>query len=376
MAEDKKIYRELQLHLDKFPIGYPATESGVELKLLELLFNPLEAKIALCLSLTTSTVETVQKRLNKKFNINLPVEELSETLKKLFLAGAIDRSSSNETKYRNAMLAIGMFEFQVDKLTKEFIEYMHQYFDEAFGDEFFSSSLPQLRTSPHMKAIVPEHRIATYDNMREYVKNTNEAILVANCVCKQGEKIIGKPCKQVDDIEICIMFGLTNYLAREQARQISKEECLQILDRAEQSGLVLQPANSLQPFCICLCCGCCCGVLTTAKKLEKPAKHFATNYYVKLDQQLCKSCTLCVKRCQMDAIFQEGKTFTVDLDRCIGCGLCVTKCPAKALELVKKNNEIVPPKNSVQLYLSILKEKVGKKRMMLNMVKMLFGKQL
>ena len=56
---------------------------------------------------------------------------------------------------------------------------VHQYFDEGFDDEFFRSSLPQLRTSPHMKAIVPEFNIATYDNMREIVKKTNKSIQVA-----------------------------------------------------------------------------------------------------------------------------------------------------------------------------------------------------
>ena len=52
------------------------------------------------------------------------------------------------------------------------MELVHQYFDEGFNDEFFRSTLPQLRTSPHLKAIVPELNIATYDNMREIVEKT------------------------------------------------------------------------------------------------------------------------------------------------------------------------------------------------------------
>jgi hypothetical protein len=50
---ENSIYRKLQLHLDKYPIGYPATDSGVELEILRLFFTEDEAKIALSLSLLT-----------------------------------------------------------------------------------------------------------------------------------------------------------------------------------------------------------------------------------------------------------------------------------------------------------------------------------
>ncbi|MCG8572732.1 MAG: 4Fe-4S binding protein [Spirochaetes bacterium] len=373
---DKYIYRKLQQHLDKYPIGFPSTKSGVELKLLKLLFNPLEAKIALCLSLTNTSISTIALRLKNKFQIVLQKNELKKILNKLFMAGAIDRSGQKRFQYKNAMLAIGMFEFQVNQLTKEFIEYMKEYFEDAFGEEFFHSSLPQLRTSPHLKAIVPEHRIATYDNMRRYIKKTKKLIHVMNCVCKQGEELLGNPCKQVDNLEVCILFGESSHLARGHARTITQDECLKLIDLAEKKGLVLQPANSLQPFSICLCCGCCCGVLTTAKKLEKPARHLASNYYAQLDPFACKQCSICIKRCQMDAIIQKDNQFIIDLDRCIGCGLCVTKCPAQALKLMKKEQQTIPPLHHIQLYLSILKEKVGRKKMMFNMLKLLFGKQL
>ena len=39
---ESKNYRKLQEHLDTLPIGYPATESGVELRILEFLFSPEE----------------------------------------------------------------------------------------------------------------------------------------------------------------------------------------------------------------------------------------------------------------------------------------------------------------------------------------------
>jgi len=376
MRPDKNIYRLLQEHLDKLPIGFPRTESGVEIKILQHLFNNLEAKVALCLSLGNASVSTVQKRFKRKFGELIEEQELSAILNSMYLGGSINRSKKEPFKYSNAMLAIGMFEYQLGHLTEEFMQWMHQYFEEGFNDEFFRSSLPQLRTSPHMQAIVPEYNIATYDNMRKIVKDTNKSIAVANCVCKEGEALLGKSCKQTKDIEVCISFGASSYLDRGQARAISKEECLEIMDRAEREGLVLQPGNSLQPFCICLCCGCCCGVLTSAKKYEKPADLIGHNFYAQIDKEACNGCSVCVRRCQMDALAIEDKKAGIDLNRCIGCGLCVTTCKKEAISLVEMKKKTIPPKNAVTLYLGILSEKVGKQKMMGNMLKLLLGKQL
>ena len=48
--EDAELYRALQRHLDRMPVPYPATESGVEIRILRRLFTPDEARLALSLS--------------------------------------------------------------------------------------------------------------------------------------------------------------------------------------------------------------------------------------------------------------------------------------------------------------------------------------
>ncbi len=65
-----------------------------------------------------------------------------------------------------------------------------------------------------------------------------------------------------------------------------------------------------------------------------------------------------------------------DRERCIGCCICFTSGTKEAIHLVEKKNKTVPPKNAVMLYLGILNEKVGKQKMMGNMLKLLLGKQL
>ncbi|HOC60794.1 MAG TPA: 4Fe-4S binding protein [Smithellaceae bacterium] len=375
--QDDALYRQLQIQLDQYPIGYPATNSGIEIELLKYFFTPDQAKVALCLTLPAISISKIRRNYKSLYHKDIAWDELSALLEGMFQKGVIRRSTeAKEPRYGIAMLAIGMFEYQVDALTPELMEMMHKYLDEAFGAEFFRASLPQLRTSPHLAAIVPEYIVEPYDNLRHFLSKTSKPLFVSNCVCKQGEALLGKPCRQTQNIEVCLMIGESNHAQRRRARKISKEEALAILEEADEKGMVLQPSNSRDPACICICCGCCCGVLTAAKKEPQPARFFASNYYAAIDASLCKNCGICVKRCPMDAVLVEEDRYRVNLDRCIGCGLCVTRCKPKAALLVKKASLTVPPRNTEVLYLKILREKAGRKKMMINMLRMLLGKPL
>jgi electron transport complex protein RnfB len=124
------------------------------------------------------------------------------------------------------------------------------------------------------------------------------------------------------------------------------------------AGLVLQPGNQQKSMNICMCCGCCCGVLKNLKTLDKPAQAVHTNYYAQVDGDLCTACEACVERCQMDAITVDDMA-RVNLDRCIGCGLCVTDCPTEAMLLIQKaaDNQYIPPKNVFETYMNIAQER-------------------
>jgi len=56
------------------------------------------------------------------------------------------------------------------------------------------------------------------------------------------------------------------------------------------------------------------------------------NYFhsVRLDQERCKGCTNCIKRCPTEAIrVREGKAVIIE-ERCIDCGECIRTCPNNA----------------------------------------------
>ena len=63
--KQQDLYKRLRRHLDSAPIPLPASPSGAELRLLEHLFTPREAEIALALSIVPEPLEKIQSRLKK-----------------------------------------------------------------------------------------------------------------------------------------------------------------------------------------------------------------------------------------------------------------------------------------------------------------------
>ncbi len=61
----EKIYEKLREQLDQYSVGYPASESGVEMAILKKLFNGEEAEMFLFLSMKPETPESVAKRTGR-----------------------------------------------------------------------------------------------------------------------------------------------------------------------------------------------------------------------------------------------------------------------------------------------------------------------
>ena len=360
--EEKEIYRDLQQHLDNMPIGFPATESGIELKVLKHLFNHEQAKIATKLNYMPEPLKTIYRRVDRE---SITIEDLEQKLDKMYQDGLINFGQQGDTKYyMNAPLAIGMFEYQLGKLTEEFLKDFRQYMEEGFQEEINSTRVPQLRTIPIGESLTPEHSVARYEDIRKIIEESGGPISVAECICKQGNDLLENPCKQTEMREVCFQFRTASklYLDKGLAREISKAEAFDIISAAEKDGLVIQPGNAQRPSYICLCCGCCCEILVNQKKLAKPVEFFSSNYRIKVDDELCIGCGVCLDRCQMDALTLENEKSTPNYDRCIGCGVCVPTCPEEALSMEKKKEHIIPPQSTGDMYKKIMQKKAELRR--------------
>jgi len=352
----------LQKHLDRMPVGYPATESGVELRILEQLFTPEEAEVAVQLSMVGEPIGRIYKRINKKVKSQ---DELQKILERMEHKGTLLESNvKGKTFYKNAPFAIGTWEFQVDRLTPSLINDFEEYIRKEFGQELAGTGIPQLRTVPVGKSIpLPDkYPVSDYDIIRNIIENNNGQMAVANCICRQANDLIGKPCSVTDLRQTCLMVApdaAQHYINLGIAEAVSKEKILEILDKAQENGLVIQPTNSKRAEAVCCCCGDCCGILKNAKKYPRPADLYASNFYAEADINLCSGCGTCVDRCQLNAATLVNGIISINLDRCIGCGNCVVVCPSEAVRLKKKEKEIIPPKNMTAMEITILSKKVG-----------------
>jgi len=351
----ESVFYELREQLDQYSVGFPSTESGVEMKILEKLFTAEEARMYLNLSMMLETPMAVAERLNQD------PERVGVLLDRMAEKGLVFRvRKKGSATYGAAPFVVGIYEYQVGTMDLELARLIEEYFEEAFTEQSSQQIMP-MRTIPVNKAIDVAWKVVPYEDARAIVKS-KDRLAVANCICRVQQGLLGQACDK--PLEVCLMAGshAEYYVDKGMGRWINHEEAFEILERCEEAGLVPQPFNAKNPGGMCNCCGDCCGVLRGLKKHPKPVEMVITNYYAQVDPDLCSACETCLDRCQMEAITigDEGVAL-IDLNRCIGCGLCVTTCTTEAMSLQPKpDSERREPPEKAQATMMELAQKRGK----------------
>lgn len=350
MPED--IFRRLQQRLDLYSLGFPVTESGIEIKILKKLFNEKDAEMFLNMSPNLEEAKSVAERLGR------PVEEIAAQLEDMTKRGILFRLRKGESvKYGAIPFMHGLVEFQIKRFDREMGELLDAYLHEKFNQSIAGIDGLFLRTVPIEKSIIPEHHVAAFDDAVAIIKKNN-TIAVAECLCRKEKKIMGKGCGK--PLEACMMFGsmAKYYIDNNLGRQVNAEEAIHILRQAQEAGLVTQPGTAQNPAGMCNCCGDCCAVLNAIKISPKPSDLVYSNYRSAVNSENCTGCEICLERCPMEAItINIDGIAQIDLDRCIGCGLCVAACPEGALNLIPKpdNHKRIPPATSSEQMMRIAK---------------------
>ncbi|MHA1475157.1 MAG: ATP-binding protein [Promethearchaeota archaeon] len=125
------------------------------------------------------------------------------------------------------------------------------------------------------------------------------------------------------------------------AKEISKKEAHEILDRVRKLGLVQVGDNSQTGVSwICNCCGCCCEALLGYKRLGYSSNIYS-NFEAKIDTDVCTGCGICAEKCPVEAMDMiqdpDNKDIAqVNYDRCIGCGVCQRFCPSEAIVMQRR----------------------------------------
>lgn len=163
---------------------------------------------------------------------------------------------------------------------------------------------------PVEKAISMENQSVDLEHLSYWLSKYEGKIGVGRCSCRASRKVLGDGCGD-DDYGWCIGVGDFADYCRETGKghDITKEEALAILKRAEDNGFVHQITNidgENKIFGICNCNINICNALRTSQLFNTP--NMSRSAYVA----------------------------HVEKEKCVACGRCVEYCPAGALKLGQK----------------------------------------
>ena len=342
------VYNRLATKLDQLPNGYPATESGVELKILQKIFTPEEAEMALKIRPIPEPAEAIAERLGK------PIDEMQGILDDMVHKGQIGSANmKGQQVYMLVPFIVGIFEFQLNRLDKELADLVEQY------APFLMTTVGKfppavMRVVPINAQIEAQHEVHRYEDLKKTIEGS-QSFQVMECICRKERALQGHPCKK-HSTEVCMSFAKHEgaFDKYHMGRIISKDEALRVLDLSEEEGLVHCTYNvqSGQMF-VCNCCSCCCGILRGIKHFNAPHLMAKSNFVAFIDQDTCAACGTCAdERCPMSAIVEEDGSYRVQTERCIGCGVCTNTCPTSAIALIRKpeSDQDQPPDNIVDWY--------------------------
>jgi Na+-translocating ferredoxin:NAD+ oxidoreductase subunit B len=337
------VYERLAKKLDDIPNGFPATESGVEIRILKKIFSVEEAEMALKLNPVPETAETIAERLDK------PVSEMRSILDGMAGKGQIACPKiSGQRMYILAPFMIGFYALQVYRLDKELADLFEEYFP-AFLKKVGAFEPPYTRVVPVNAKIDAELSVHLYEDIHRMI-NEAKSFKLHDCICRKTRVLRGHSCKHT--LESCLAISQEERAFENLSlggRVITKEEALEALSEFEKDGLVHLTWNVQQMHSfICNCCPCCCDSLRAVKEFNVPCMMVKSNFISQINRETCTGCGICKdERCPMEAIQEDGGSYEVLPDRCIGCGVCSITCPADSITM-KTRPELIgkePPVN-------------------------------
>lgn len=176
-----------------------------------------------------------------------------------------------------------------------------------------ASNLPlgssMMRVVPIESAIKDNPEATQYEKLSYYL-DKYDTFSVSPCSCRRSRRIIGEGCGHLE-ADMCVQMGsgAEYYIRTGRARQITKEEALEIFKKAEENGLMHQMPNIEglgESAAICNCCSCSCFAMRVG------------TYYGAFDA------------------IRSNFVSEVNTENCVACGQCVENCPTNALQLGQK----------------------------------------
>ncbi|MGQ9683340.1 MAG: 4Fe-4S binding protein [Anaerolineae bacterium] len=328
MAE-RDPYRMLAQRLDQTPNGYPATASGVELRILAHLFAPEEAELASALTLTPEPAKAIAERLGRD------AAEVYRLLRGMAKRGLITVARQpGELVFALMPFVVGFYEMQAGRIDAALAALVEEYFQEAFP-QLLAVEPALHRVIPVAEAVPAGVEIMPYECASALLDGA-AAWGVVDCICRAQQRLLGKGCTA--PMDVCLVMSATPgaFDRSPGIRALSREGAMGALRRAEEAGLVHSTSNTRGDiWYVCNCCTCCCGILRGIAEFGLQQSIARSAFCMQVDQAACTACESCLERCHFGALTVHDVA-RVDAARCIGCGLCASVCPSKALSLERR----------------------------------------
>lgn len=331
-------YESLAKRLDEMPHGFPATEDGIELKLLAYLFSEEEAALAAKLRIVLETSDEVSQRIGSE------TTHTNKLLKGMAKRGLINCGKTDKGLGFGLMpFVVGIYEMQAGRIDRELATIFEEYYKRSFHKAL--TMQPSVhRVIPVQEAIRADMAIEPYESA-SHILDQAKSWGVLDCICRKQKALIGDPCDH--PIDVCMTFSqLPNAFDNSSTiRRLTHEQAHETLHRASAAGLVHSVSNNQKGvWYVCNCCTCSCGILRGLAEMGIANVIARSGFVNSVDEERCLGCQDCQDACQFDALSFDNVA-KVDIRRCVGCGVCVLVCPEEAMKLVSRSQEdqLTPP---------------------------------
>jgi len=347
-----QVYRELLDVMKKRGGRWAGLDIPEFFQMVEALFTPEEAEVNNGMPKGPTTAKDLAVTMGSD---EQEIEKILESManKGLCMAAGF----AGKKFYQSARFAPGILEFQfmrkeTGEREKKLARLIHDYkaaYDAKMGE--MKITFPALRVIPVHRTIAAGNTIHTYDQVQTYIDKYDQ-IAVSYCYCRNEAALLGKDIHGVP-LETCMTFGMAAQFAVEHlgARKLSKQQARELLDEAEESGLVHSSMNTAENIdFLCNCDRWNCIVIQDALKQPRPALAFNSRFQPRVDSAACVACGTCIERCPSSARSMQGENPPrVDLDRCFGCAVCATGCPSSAISMETRPGLPEPPRDGKAL---------------------------
>lgn len=294
------------------------TENDPEVWALDMVMNKEEVRFMLSFEKKRVNSYSVEQLAEKN---NMSVEEAQAFCDGLCRTGILEFDRETEDKSRRYFIpkfVVGSGEYMMmnNKLIEEHpqIATLFSIMAQAAGP--IADNVPPgggglgMHVIPVEKAIPAESKSVSVEHISHWLKKYDKYALEV-CSCRRQQRIRGEGTGDIEGA-FCIALGdMAEYVVEsgKEARYATYDECMEVLERAEEKGFLHQIVNvdgENKVVGICNCAPGVCNGIRSSQLFNTP---------------------------NMSASAYRAH---VEADKCVACGKCVEVCPVGAAKLGQK----------------------------------------